>query len=535
AGFTIGARYIIEEQIGSGGMGTVYRARTMTDDGYVAIKFLDQMLARSAHNRARFLREAKAANKIDHEHIIDIMNYGEGEDGLVYLVMEYLEGVPLNEEIAAKGAFSVERALDIALQMAQALARAHELDVVHRDIKPENIFLLQAERGDFVKVLDFGLAQMKGELKLTMTGAVFGTPEYMAPEQCLGKQATHSVDLYALGAVVFEMLVGLPPYGGSIPDMLEAHIKSPVPVPVERRRGIPPEVDRLVARLMAKEPGARLRDAHHVIEEIQSILGGEARTRKRSVLQIQSRPNSKTVDVENAWGTRIQEFETWLAKAHPAGDGPEWIRREVEAMRAQMEEVDGIRRELDRINQRMDEREKEVRETRLRIGRALDELGRDESRLVRDMDASTSRLDAARERLLAAEKPLKDTWATVPGVPDTMPHPTVVETLRELGHLASIWIEAQRAVASLAREAETRVREREDMQYQITQLKERFDNVSEGSDGEIDELKKSTATLDQTRRQYLDELTQRAEGVYRYFMAIPGFRSLIGVGQRAAN
>ncbi|MCZ7684845.1 MAG: serine/threonine protein kinase [Sandaracinaceae bacterium] len=180
-GRTIGGRYVITDRIGAGGMGIVYRARHEVVGRDVAIKFLSPDLAMELNNRQRFLREAKAANRIDHEHIIDITDYGETDDGLVYLVMEYLDGEPLSKVIA-RGPLAPYRALDIAMQMAAALARAHELDVVHRDIKPDNVYVLtRTVGGDFIKLLDFGLAKMKGEMRLTASGAVFGTPEYMAP------------------------------------------------------------------------------------------------------------------------------------------------------------------------------------------------------------------------------------------------------------------------------------------------------------------------------------------------------------------
>src|SRR5690606_5533071 len=166
-GRTIGGRYVITETIGRGGMGQVYRARHEIVGRDVAIKFLSPDLAVEATNRRRFLREAKAANRIDHGHIIDITDYGETEGGLVYLVMEYLDGESL-AEVIDRGPLGTPRAVTIAMQMASALARAHELDVIHRDIKPDNVFLLRkAGGGDFVKLLDFGLAKMKGEIRLT--------------------------------------------------------------------------------------------------------------------------------------------------------------------------------------------------------------------------------------------------------------------------------------------------------------------------------------------------------------------------------
>jgi serine/threonine-protein kinase len=185
-GRAIGGHYVVTQKIGAGGFGTVFRARHEVLGRDVAIKFLNPELAADATNRSRFLREAKAANRIDHEHIIDITDYGETEDGMVYLVMELLEGRPLAAELA-NGPIALSRVVDITMQISSALARAHELDVIHRDIKPDNIYLVDGQgRRDYVKLLDFGLAHMKGELRLTATGAVFGTPEYMAPGQARG-------------------------------------------------------------------------------------------------------------------------------------------------------------------------------------------------------------------------------------------------------------------------------------------------------------------------------------------------------------
>ena len=206
-GRTIGGRYLVCELIGTGGMGTVYRGRHQLVGRDVALKFLAPRYARDAAARERFLREARAANRIDHEHIIDITDFGETSDNLVFLVMEYLEGETLSKVIE-RGPLAPDRALTIAHQLATALARAHELEVIHRDIKPDNIFVLQRRGADFVKLLDFGLAKVMGEHRLTATGKVFGTPEYLAPEQARGETLTGQADQYALGCVLYEMLTG---------------------------------------------------------------------------------------------------------------------------------------------------------------------------------------------------------------------------------------------------------------------------------------------------------------------------------------
>ena len=236
-GRTIAGRYLIEALIGRGGMGRVYRARHELVGRDVAIKFLSPSYAHDPAHKTRFLREARAANRINHEHIIDITDFGETEDGLVFLAMEYLDGVPLNAEIG-KGPLSPERALGITLQIARALGRAHELGVVHRDIKPDNIYLLRGYPGDFVKILDFGLAQVKGELRVTSTGAVFGTPTYIAPEQARGAPVGPASDLYSLGCVLFEMLVGEPPFSGRTPDLILGHMRKTPRTPSAIREGI---------------------------------------------------------------------------------------------------------------------------------------------------------------------------------------------------------------------------------------------------------------------------------------------------------
>src|SRR5690606_22775411 len=186
-------------------------------------------LARDATHRQRFLREAKAANRIDHEHIIRIAGYGETDDGLVYLAMEYLEGEPLSAAIE-RGPLPPQRAIVIGAQIAAALGRAHALGVIHRDIKPSNVFLLKrAGGGDFVKLLDFGLARMKGEIRLTAGDSVLGTPDYMAPEQARGAPLTGKADLYALGCLLFEMTTGRPPFAGPLPELVLKHVREPAP------------------------------------------------------------------------------------------------------------------------------------------------------------------------------------------------------------------------------------------------------------------------------------------------------------------
>ncbi|HEY8943510.1 MAG TPA: serine/threonine-protein kinase, partial [Polyangiaceae bacterium] len=215
-GVLIGGRYRIDTLLGEGAMGRVYAAEHVLLRKKLAIKILHGDRAQVPEVVARFEREAMAAANIEHPNIAGASDFGRLADGSVYLVLEYVQGVNLRDELR-KGPFSTERSLHIARQIASALAGAQELAIVHRDLKPENIMLIEKHGDpDFVKVLDFGIARVpmaEGPNEpLTKVGIVFGTPEYMAPEQALGQRVDGRADLYALGVILFEMLAGVRPY-----------------------------------------------------------------------------------------------------------------------------------------------------------------------------------------------------------------------------------------------------------------------------------------------------------------------------------
>ncbi|HEX6242600.1 MAG TPA: serine/threonine-protein kinase, partial [Polyangiales bacterium] len=357
-GRTIGGRYQVCELIGAGGMGTVYRGRHQLVGRDVALKFLAPRYARDAAARERFLREARAANRIDHEHIIDITDFGETSDNLVFLVMEYLEGDTLSNVIE-RGALAPERALTIAHQLATALARAHELDVIHRDIKPDNIFVLQRRGGDFVKLLDFGLAKVAGEHRLTATGKVFGTPEYLAPEQARGESITGQADQYALGCVLYEMLTGTLPFEGPHPEVVLKHLQAEVAPPSRRKLGLPlaREMDALVLRMLAKHPGERFTDAYHLADELRQLLeqlsgGRSSRPPRRSgPMSIQSPAASTATQpwldaAEENWAKRWDVYNALVLRGYPSGGVPEATRQALAEMGELVRRARDLRRRL---------------------------------------------------------------------------------------------------------------------------------------------------------------------------------------------
>ena len=533
-GRSIVGRYLIVEKIGAGGMGVVYRARDESSGGDVAIKFLLPELASDITNRQRFLREAKAANRIDHENIIDVMNFGETE-GSVFLVMEFLHGLGLGEEVA-RGPLGVARSVDVAMQCSSALARAHELDVVHRDIKPENVYLVtDGERCDFVKLLDFGLAHMKGELRLTANGAVFGTPEYMAPEQARGAPLTGLADLYALGCVLFEMLTGAPPFKGSTPDLILQHMREPAPLPSTRAPGVPPELDAIVAKLLEKNPQQRHRDAYHLLEELRRIAerlpaprSGGSSVHDTLINRGAAEPGERlSLPTDSAgpvlpegWEHRADALRRMAALAYPRHDAPAWVLSGVEQVAARIARVRGLERALAQATERAKDREGAGRALRLRVGRAIDELGRDESRARRRIDDLAASLESARRRIGELDARLARSLRTLHTLPGTLSAETATQ-LRDTGALAGEWLETTTEVESTLRELAVRERERDDLRFQISQLKGRLGTLAAELELDLGAMHDEAARLGAEREALVDDLHERAHTLLRHFATFP--------------
>ena len=268
-GRTVGGRYRLISRLGAGGMSAVYLARHVLIDRLVAVKVLRRDLAQDSTHRDRFLREARAVNRINHENIVEISDYGETEDDLVYLVMEYVPGDSLASALS-EGALPTPRALSIVAQIGSALGRAHQMGVVHRDLKPENVFLVQRRNApDFVKLLDFGIAKIMDAPALTGSQQIFGTPGYVAPEYIQSADIDGRADLYSLGVILYEMVTGALPFDYEYPaDLLVKHVtEQPVP-PSERNPEVEPAVEALVLRCLEKDPDRRFRDAYHFLDEL---------------------------------------------------------------------------------------------------------------------------------------------------------------------------------------------------------------------------------------------------------------------------
>ena len=264
------SHYRIVERLGGGGMGLVFKARDTRLDRDVALKFLPKEWSHEPLLRERFSREARAASALDHPNICTIFDIGETDDGQLFIAMAYYPGQTIKHRIH-EGPMAVERVVDLAVQIAAALESAHEAGIVHRDIKPANILLTDR---DEVKVVDFGLAKLAGEAAVTREGSVIGTPAYMSPEQATGADVDGRSDLWALGAVMYEMLTGRRAFAADHERAILLAIMSSDPTPIDTLRpDIPDEVLRIVRRLLNRDPDARYQSAGELLADLRTFRG----------------------------------------------------------------------------------------------------------------------------------------------------------------------------------------------------------------------------------------------------------------------
>jgi serine/threonine-protein kinase len=271
-GQTLDGKYSLVERLGKGGMGTVYRATHLLIDRPVAIKVLNPHFVEDEEAQERFRREARAAGRLQHQNVAAVTDFGRTEDGLVYIVMELLEGRSLRDVLAREAPLDAARAVSLMLQISAAVSAAHEARVIHRDLKPGNIFVVQRKHAPpVVKVLDFGIAKLAADaleddeddqVTLTKVGVMIGTPRYMSPEQCDGGKLTPASDVYSLGIILYEMLTGTTPFSGSTPLAIAMKHSSETPrSPREFVASIPEPLEEIVLHALEKLPDNRPADA----------------------------------------------------------------------------------------------------------------------------------------------------------------------------------------------------------------------------------------------------------------------------------
>jgi eukaryotic-like serine/threonine-protein kinase len=295
-------QFKIIKKIGTGGMGSVYKASQPEMNRMVAVKILHAKLKNRKDLVSRFRREARAMSHLTHPNTVKVMMYGELETGELYIVMEYLEGKNLNQIVRRQGPLGVDRAIPVLLQVCGALEEAHELGMVHRDLKPENVFLTTSGgMADFAKVLDFGLAKVTerelrpGSIMLTQEGMVFGTPEFMSPEQAQGVTLDRRSDIYSLAIILYEALTGKLPFDArSSMEYIQLHVTKP-PIHLDERlpdTKFPAGLGDVLAHALEKSPDDRYATATDFADALRPFAPGTAASDASSVPGMSTPPRT---------------------------------------------------------------------------------------------------------------------------------------------------------------------------------------------------------------------------------------------------
>jgi len=270
-GSLVAGKYRIIEEIGRGGMGIVYKAEDIKLKRTVALKFLPHQWISDADSRERFIHEAQAASALDHPNICTIYEIEETEDGRMYIAMAFYEGESLREKIKREPLKS-EEAVAIAIQVARGMAKAHQKGIVHRDIKPANILITN---DGIAKIVDFGLAKLAGQVKLTREGTTIGTVAYMSPEQARGEVIDQRTDIWSLGVVLYEILAGKLPFKGDYEQTLIHSILKTEPEPITKfRKDLPSGISQIIAKALAKNPAARYQTMEELAEDLNAVAEG---------------------------------------------------------------------------------------------------------------------------------------------------------------------------------------------------------------------------------------------------------------------
>jgi serine/threonine-protein kinase len=526
----IAGRYRLEARIGEGGMGIVYRARHVLIDRVVAVKLIRPDLRGETHLRAWMLREARAANRVDHAHIIDIHDIGETDDGELYLVMEYLVGTPLSTEIA-RGPMPIQRAVDVLEQMGAALARAHDLGVVHRDLKSDNILLTtRGGRKDFVKILDFGLAALAHDPRLAPKGAVFGTPEYMSPEQARGETAGPQSDLYALGILFFEMITGQLPFRSSDRDtLLELQRTGAAPRPSSIRKDCNPVAERIILRLLEKEQRRRYRDGHHLLEELKALQRSLPSQAWDKTADPQQQPGippppppPRSADVTE-WASRAGLFSRMIARAYPSANADPEVMRAMQRAWELAAKANGLEGEIASHTRRLEALERRGRALRAEIGRKVEELAQEESRSLRDVSAFQEEETAARLELEKAEEAARDLKIRADGAGN--------EGTRELYEqcgAAHAIVELKRQYAK-SREAKRAARNAtaKDLRAQIEQLRAQLARYAEALEEDLAQGREKVAKRARDGLSYEEAFKETSNFIVRHLRGKPECRDLL--------
>ncbi len=513
-------------------MGVVYRARHVLIDRVVALKLIRPDLRGETHLRAWMLREARAANRVDHAHIIDIHDIGETEEGELYLVMEYLVGTALSSELA-KGPMALSRGVDVLEQMCAALGRAHDLGVVHRDLKSDNILLsTRGGRKDFVKILDFGLAHLAMDPRLAPKGAVFGTPEYMSPEQARGEEAGPQSDLYALGVLFFEMLTGQLPFRSSDRDtLLEMQRSAPPPKPRSIKSDILPAAEAIALKLLEKDRRRRFQDAHHLHEELKALQRSLPSTAWEvgAVGELAAPPPPPPPQSPGVieWANRAGLFSRMVSRAYPSGNAPPEIQKAMATAWDLAARATRLEGEVASHTRKLESLERRGRALRAEIGRKVEELAHEESRALRDAAAEQQEAARIREQLQIAERNYVGAKSAADQAAAAPPGPAARQAFERAGAAFAL-VEARREqLAEREQKASVKDAQARDLRRQIEELRAQLSRYAEALEEDLAQGREKVAARTREGIAFEKSFSEVSTLLLNHLKAKPEARDLL--------
>lgn len=542
-GSTLAGRYRLENVLGEGGMAVVYGAKHVLVDRECAVKIMSPLLARDSVVRERFRREAKSAQRLAHPNIIEIFDQGETEDGTAFIVMERLEGSAL-AEIIAQGPIPIPRALGIMIQICRGIARAHDLDVVHRDLKPENVFICRrvgvvakgdrsAGVGDLVKLLDFGIARAAGDSRLTGAGEIFGTPQYMAPERISNVDPGAPADLYALGVIFYEMLVGRLPFeSNDIASFFMKHLKEEPKSLRSIDPKIPRALDELVLALLAKDPKGRPVDAHRVHHDLCALaeeLGVEIPIEPQSDSTTSSRPSTMRELEPSRWSRQTAIFKKMMARLHGASP-PAATTRELDALVARAKTIiDMTEANLD-AQRELEAIAEQRREYRQRLGFAVDALGLDASKAKEEERAAEESLAPAREQTEQARAKYRLSYKEIVAWEGrsafSEPYAELAKAYRAAGDAVDVWLKTRGAETEGRAKVAHAARALQDLEFQIGELRAALAKEERKTEKQEDALAKKIEQATKTLSELEREMTEGAKRFTDPLRSKPELRTL---------
>jgi eukaryotic-like serine/threonine-protein kinase len=564
-GSIIASRFEILEAIGEGGMATVYRAKQLPDGRAVAVKILNRTLRNDPRLVERFRRESRHVARIAHPNIIQIFESGDTEDGSAFLAMELCTGRTLATLLEEERKCELNQALSIMIQICRGIGRAHDLGVIHRDLKPENIFLVRglqlsgdlAGTGDIeplsteiVKILDFGIARSKADTRLTGTGEIFGTPQYMSPQRISGDDPTGSDDIYSLGIIFFELLTGQLPFTAKdVASIFMQHLRQAPRSPREVNPAVPDSVQKLVLRMLAKKVEERPVDAHAIEAELMVLSTARAVELPAGEIDPSSEVRTQTTDVlPSVWEERSASLQAMVVQAF--GD-PVLAPSTVEKNHARLSDllttygrqfsaVSLAQREIAQLDLR-------EREQRVQIGKAVAALGNDLSRTKGELqELIAQRASSAAETHQKAFLRALDHVQTEEGKSGLrFPSKNLAEAYRSVADVVDAWLAFREAQMDLPERVAEKERQASDIEFQLETLRkaladdeDRSLNVRRKHNLSLGEATRLLEAVDQelrlTEQAILQALSVHPElavaiGKHRKFLRKSGRASLLSL------